>query len=560
MKDFNQLKEEIRTYLQDVNPRYHKRRLKENKILVQDLKERYPELSIEHAFQVINENLEHTPMCSNHNCNNVTSFGQTKGFGKYCSKSCSLDSNKQQNLEKRKITNLQRYGSESCFGNPSIRRKSVDTLIQKYGKGCSPLAEERARSRSEEFNIKAKKTLIEKYSVTNSILVPEAIERRKQTNLKLYGAENYSQSEESKKLNLTKLLDKFKSDKFTITSVINPSIEEKSINPFKNIKFDFICNECGNEENHPYETFKFRLRECGTPCSTCGNVTTKTSIKENNLKQFLENNSIQIQQSVRNLIYPYEVDLFLPDYNIAIEFDGIYWHSELRGKDKEYHLSKTDLCNQKGITLIHIFEDEWDDKQEIVKSRIMNKIGLSEKIYARKCQIKDISPNDAKEFCDQNHIQAGVFCSINYGLFYNDQLISIMSLSKPNISRGKNKDYDYELVRLATKVGCTVVGGASKMFKRFVEDYNPDNIISYSDKRWNSGNIYSVLGFKHNKDTAPNYWYIIDGERKHRFNYSKHKLVEMGYDKNKTEHEIMTNLGHTRIWDCGSSKWIWNKS
>ena len=175
-------------------------------------------------------------------------------------------------------------------------------------------------------------------------------------------------------------------------------------------------------------------------------------------------------QNDKHLIYPYELDIFSPKYNIAIEYDGLYWHNE-KNVDMNYHLMKTELCENKGIQLIHIFEDEWTDKQDIVKSRLKSIFGvIDNRIYARKCEIKEVSHNESKLFLEKNHIQGNVNSKYRYGLYYNNELVSLMTFGNMRKSLGsKTKNECYELLRFCNKLNTSVIGGASKLFKHFIK-------------------------------------------------------------------------------------------
>ena len=235
------------------------------------------------------------------------------------------------------------------------------------------------------------------------------------------------------------------------------------------------------------------------------------------------------------------------------------WHSELF-LDKNYHINKTKLCLKNGIRLVHIFEDDYDDKFEIIKSIISNILNKSKKIYARNTIIKKIkNNNEVKTFLNENHLQGFVNTNINYGLYQNDELISLMTFSKTRKVLNKNgKEGEYELVRFCNKIGTSVIGGASKLFKRFLEDFKPKTIVSYCDISWANGNLYEKLGFKKFSLTKPNYFYVVNNKRENRIKYQKHKLVKQGYNENLTESQIMRELGHYRIYNCGNEKYIFN--
>jgi hypothetical protein len=260
----------------------------------------------------------------------------------------------------------------------------------------------------------------------------------------------------------------------------------------------------------------------------------------------------------RSTIFPLELDILIPHRNLAVEYCGLYWHSELQGKDKNYHKNKKELCAAQGISLITVFEDEWLTKQDIVKSRLQHLLGkCHNKIAARKCVVKPIDAKIARDFCTQNHIQGSGASKICLGLYYGEQLIQVATFSQPNISKGsRNTGADvWELSRLCSITKTQVMGGAGKLFKYFVTNYNPKQIISYCDLRWNQGTVYEQLGFTCINLGTPNYWYFKgpDVTRLHRFSLRKNSQD----DPALTEWENRKAQGWNRIWDCGSSKWIW---
>lgn len=255
-----------------------------------------------------------------------------------------------------------------------------------------------------------------------------------------------------------------------------------------------------------------------------------------------------------------EIDIFVPKLNIGFEYNGLFWHSEKMGKDKHYHLNKQILAKENGIKLCHIFSDEWVKNKDIVKSKIKHILKSSEKrIYARKCTIKEISSKEKDEFLKQNHIQGTDKSKYRVGAFYNDELVAVMTFSNLRKVLGSNSEIGvFELVRFSSK---NVVGIGSRLLKYFIKKYNPNKIISYADKRWtiNEDNLYKKMGFNLISETKPNYWYTSsDDKRYHRYNFRKDVLVSMGYDKNKTEIQIMDELGYLRVWDCGNYKYELN--
>ena len=286
----------------------------------------------------------------------------------------------------------------------------------------------------------------------------------------------------------------------------------------------------------------------GIGCPKCG---LSFDIIEGEIRNFLKEQNIFFEERTRNIIKPLELDIYIPSHNIAIEFDGLYWHSEIH-KPSNYHLNKTELCEEKNIKLIHIFEDEWLFKKDVVKSRLKNILGLTEnKIYARKTEIKLVDNKLANKFLEENHIQGNVNSSIKLGLYYNNELVSLMTFGKGRVALGGNSN-QYELLRFCNKLNTIVVGGADKLLQYFIKTYNPIEIISYADRRWSKGDLYKKLNFEFIRYSNPNYWYVINNIRKHRFGFRKSILVKKGYDKNKTEHQIMLDRKIYRIYDCGT--------
>lgn len=272
----------------------------------------------------------------------------------------------------------------------------------------------------------------------------------------------------------------------------------------------------------------------------------------------------------RTLIWPYELDLYIPEHKLAIEYCGLYWHSELNGKDHKYHLNKQQRCQNYGVQLLTIFEDEFQQKPEIVYNKIEQCLGHSQasKINARQCYIQPITTPVKDNFLHQNHLQGADVSNVKLGLFANDDhLVAVMTFAKPSRVRSSVKiqhtEGVWELNRFVTDQYYQVRGAASKLLEYFKRNYNWVQLYSYADKRWSQGKLYQILGFVHESDTKPNYWYLPKGyyKREYRYNYAKYKLVEQGFDPKLTEKQIMEHRGFTRIWDCGHYKYVlYNKN
>ncbi len=257
------------------------------------------------------------------------------------------------------------------------------------------------------------------------------------------------------------------------------------------------------------------------------------------------------------LIKPYEVDIYLPELKLAFEFNGLYWHSDLY-KSRDYHFNKHKMCFDLGVELFQIWEDDWLYKNEIIKSMIRNKIGLSEnKIWARSCDVRVVDYKSSKVFLDKNHLQGNSKSKINIGLYNNNELVSLMCFGRTRKSLGSSSDQtNYELYRFCNKLNTSVVGGASKILKYFIKNYKFSKLISYYDKSFGFKSFYSLIGFEFSGETPINYHYVKSGIRLHRYNYRKSELVKMGYDKLLTENEITKSMGLIRIYGVGNYKFI----
>jgi hypothetical protein len=248
----------------------------------------------------------------------------------------------------------------------------------------------------------------------------------------------------------------------------------------------------------------------------------------------------------------------LPEKKLAIEINGVFWHSELRGKDKRYHLNKTQLCEDAGYQLIHILDNEWASKQQIVKSRLCSKLGTTSRIYARQCSIQLVNPADKTVFLNNNHIQGTVGSSVNLGLRHNGALVALMTFGKARYSRT-----EWELLRYCSAINTTVVGGASKLFAHFVAQYQPTSVVSYADRRWSTGDLYRSIGFEFSHAADPNYFYFNNADPSKlmsRVKFQKHKLSEyFEVDAGLSEWDNMKHNNYNRIWDCGNLVYTWTR-
>ena len=290
------------------------------------------------------------------------------------------------------------------------------------------------------------------------------------------------------------------------------------------------------------------------------------STYETKLQNFLTESNVTFETHNRVILKPQELDIYIPAKQCAIEFNGNKFHTEwVGGKSRQYHLNKTKLCKQKGVKLIHIFEDEFHNSKEIVFNKIAHILGIQQnlpKIHGRKCTIKEIEKPIADLFLSTYHIQGFDPSTVHYGAFYGDKLIAVMSFLK-----NKKNDNDWELTRFASDYNYICCGVGGKLFKHFIREYNPDSVKSFADRRWTvdeENNVYIQLGFKFDGYTPPDYKYYnptVDKYRRfHKFGFRKKTLLKKYPDKlvpEMTETEMVKELGYDRIWDCGLIKYVW---
>lgn len=279
----------------------------------------------------------------------------------------------------------------------------------------------------------------------------------------------------------------------------------------------------------------------------------KISNEENSLYEFIKSIYIgEIQQSNRSILNGKELDIYIPDKNIAIEYNGLYSHyyrpwesKECLIKDSKYHLIKTIECENKGIQLLQFYSDEWTLKRNILENIIKSKLNLNRKIYARKCEIIEIETCNKNLFLNQYHLQGEDKSSIKLALTYNNDLVATMTFAKSRF----NKKYKWELTRYCVKGGLSVLGGFSKLLKTFTSQYE-SSIISYADRRYSNGNVYLKNGFTLTHTNTPSYYYVDKNflRRVNRMHFQK----KYTGDYKCTEYEKAREMGFEKIWDCGT--------
>lgn len=528
-------------------------------------------------------------------CNNE--FKTRNNRKTFCSKECR-DNGKELTLAKRKATNKQLYGNEIPLRNEELRKKSEQTNLEKYGVKNPAQNKEiyekikqtnlkkygvTSPSKNEDIKKKTEEIMIKKYGVKTNLMTEDCKERIKQTNLKKYGVEYPMQNKDILKkayetnlkkygskrpLQNKKILNKLKKEtdnKFGITNLSQQHMLHYTDYNEKFIKENFI-KEGYFLQNEFLEYFNVSLENIsrakkrfniGEPSKE---LKFKTQLKIYDfIKSFYKNNILNNQQ---NIIGPYELDIYIPEKKLAIEFDGLLFHSYGKAtdyifnktdEDKYYHIRKTNLCEEQGIKLFHIFENEWLDpfKKEIWKSKIKLELGcIDKKLNARDCIVKIVDTQKLKEFLELNHLQGYVTSSINLGLYYKDELVEVMTFGKSRF----NKNYDWELLRNCTLINTIVRGGFSKLLSYFKKHYQ-GSIISYGNRRW-TNKLKNVYGNKLINISEPNYFYFTIKNLRFisRQQCQKHKLKDKLeiFDENLTETENMYNNGYRKIFDCGN--------
>lgn len=311
---------------------------------------------------------------------------------------------------------------------------------------------------------------------------------------------------------------------------------------------------CGTEVNFDYSSNHLHKERKYYPDYVQGHCPNPTTSKEESeIFSYLESLGIyNIKTKNRSLLKGLELDIYLPDYKVAIEFNGTYWHSEKLGKDRNYHLNKKNKCKELGIDLITIWDIDWRDKKEIIQNVIKSRLGFNKKLYARNCTVKEITNTEYRNFIITHHIQGYTNSQYKFGLYYNNELIQVIGFS--NIRKFiDKKDAGYELIRLCTKFGYSVIGGANKLLKYFKDKFNPNKIISYCNLDYFSGSVYLKMGMVQ-ENNSPSYFYVKNGKKIGRYSLRKSELIKMGYDKNKTSSEILNENTYLKVWTCGTLK------
>lgn len=404
-----------------------------------------------------------------------------------------------------KIRALERYGAKNWWASSESQERNIARSMKLYGVKCAFNSE------------KQKQTMLERYGVDHNWKIPECHKKSELALRKIVEEENV------------------------------PSWNEKFSEETRKVRLSsnvFRCNRCNEVfidyswPNHPYY------------CPNCNNTSDHSSYVEidiyNEISRIYQE---EIIRHDRNILDGLELDIYLPKANLAIEVDGIFWHSMKPERD----LLKTEICESKGIQLLHIWDIEWKSSKSIVLDKIKSVLGMNKRIFARKCKIVKISNEIYKEFCKSYHIQKSANAKYKYGLEYETQIVAIASFGKSRFEKGK-----YELIRYCSKTGISIIGGMKKLVSNFKSEYGIEMIVSYADRRYTT-KLHSVYGDKLISITKPNYYYFKGKMIYSRIRFQKHKLksdriTRDFYDENLTEKEICEKAGLRILYDCGQLK------
>lgn len=446
--------------------------------------------------------------------------------------------------EKKSATNVERYDGTG-FASPELAAKSRATSKEKYGNEFFMKTEEgKALFRGERDPEIGKKI--------SSALKGKSSKLKGKFYNEIHGVEKAEQLKEDKrrvfrekfiKNDFPKLLDYFGFE----------FIDEEFLGA--HIFHNFRCRKCGTIMYRQWNSIQQRYR-----CEICYPRNNGSSIAEQEILSFIKFilPDEEVIHRTRIIIAPKELDIFIPSRMVAIEHNGIWYHSDshVNFGGPKYHMEKTSACQKLGIRLIQIFEDEWALKKEICKSRLMQILGVSsaKRIHGRKCKIREIESNIKNQFLDKYHIQGHDMSSIKLGAYYDNELVSVMTFAKGNPAKGvkKPKKYTWELNRFCINSSYHIPGIASKLLSYFKNNYKWLKIYSYADRRWSNGDLYIKMGFKQERGIRLNYWYVKNGKRIHRYALRKRP----NEPKDIKEKTLRLLEGYSIMWDCGNLKFV----
>lgn len=452
------------------------------------------------------------------------------------------------------------YGVEYATQSAEIMDKLTDTNIKKYGVPCV-LA-------SADIQQKIQNTCMSRYGVRYAAQAPEVIEKRKATNKVKYGASGYVFSDDY----LNTLIQDPSKAECASSFRADPKKFITDLNLDHPPTYQELAKLTGlSDTTISYHVVKHKLQRL----IQYNKSTMEAAVSDWILQRYPD---CELRRNVYSIVQGKELDIYLPEYHIGIECNPTVTHNSSlpdpwggEPKHYKYHQDKSLKAKDAGVFLFHIFGYEWTHKRDIILSMLSNLLGgTSSKIYARNTEVVQLSDKECKEFLNANHRQGGLTAKIRLGLKEKrtGELVSVMTFNKMRSTIGEIKNTEsrstYELSRFCSKLYTSVIGGASKLFKYFCNNYDVEKIVSFSDLAHTRGELYQILGFKSVSLSAPGYVWVngVDDSSLHRVNCQKSNLPKLFHDdtidiKNKTEKEIMEEHGYVRVYDSGVIRWEW---
>lgn len=475
--------------------------------------------------------------------------------------------------ESRKVSMRRRFGCDYAMQSAEVREKSRKTCLKKYGVDCYSKSEAgrakasliitkkapSANSLSEyyvtechsiidtalHFNVSVT-TVLKWLSKNNLSKTPEQVEEtKKKTNMDRFGVEYSFSSPEVQKHYRENCIEKYgfdhpvskEAEKSTIILSSEENFAKFIIDNFSDKpNYAAVARVLGCSDNK----VRIAARKNGWEDYFSIYVSSPEVELQNLLKEF----NVDFVPHERKILNGMEIDIYIPTKKIGIEFNGDYWHSDAI-KEKNYHFDKSKLAESKGIRLIHIYEYEWNTMKDKIIQLLKIALGIVDsKIYARKCEIREITNQEAKVLNDKVHLQNHRSAQVTYGLYYRGELVQLMSFSRTHYNRNLKGDNSWEIIRGCPGSNNIVVGGVSKLFSRFIKDHDPDEVFSYCDFNKFDGKSYEAIGMKFIGYTGPDKTYLIDG---------------VAYKRNPSKYKEYKEKAEAVIWGAGSKKYLWRK-
>jgi len=469
---------------------------------------------------------------------------------------------------KTKTTNMERYGTEEYFASADFSGKREETLQDRYGVDsplqCEEIKKKQRQTCKEKFGVEniaqhesfpdiLKAAIQAQHGVDSCMQLQDCKDKRSKTCEERYGEYSYTKTDAYKKKIKQTCLEKYGVDHPSKVKEHRDKAKATSIQRY----------------GVPYythtEEFKSRyvshcIAKWGVPNPLCLQQNRKFGKTQQGIGDWLNSFGFNFHQDY-TVLEGKELDLYDKDQAVAIEYCGLYWHTEqsLEPRLRPYHHNKFTSCVKKGIHLITMFEDEWKANIDVCKSLLKSILGLYERrLYARQCEVKEIDSPITRDFCNEHHLRGGSnLTHVSFGLFAGD-LVGVLSL-------GRHPRYSGQLVldRLCFAKDVQVVGGASKLFKHcrnWLEQKGIGSVTSWSDNRWSLGKIYKNLGFNLDKELPPDYSYVNLARPYCRLSKQSQRKSCTDCPKDVTERNWLAQQGLARIWDCGKKRWVYSIS